>query len=93
MNLAWKDIRSQGLRFLFTGLGLGLLFAIVLAMGGIYRGMVADATMLVDAVGADLWVTSRTRSASGSWGCPGPETAAPTSPSLPVARWGWPTAR
>lgn len=59
MNLAWKDIRSQGLRFLFTGLGLGLLFAIVLAMGGIYRGMVADATMLVDAVGADLWVVQR----------------------------------
>ena len=59
MNLAWKDIRSQGLRFVFTGLGLGLLFAIVLAMGGIYRGMVTDATMLVDAVGADLWVVQR----------------------------------
>lgn len=59
MNLAWKDIRRQGLRFFLTGLGLGLLFAIVLAMGGIYRGMVADATMLIDAVGADLWVVQR----------------------------------
>lgn len=59
MNLAWKDIRRQGLRFLFTGLGLGLLFAIVLAMGGIYRGMVVDATLLVDATGADLWVVQR----------------------------------
>ncbi|MDP2306830.1 MAG: ABC transporter permease [Pseudomonadota bacterium] len=59
MNLAWKDIRRQGLRFVFTGLGLGLLFAIVLAMGGIYKGMVADATVLVDAVGADLWVVQR----------------------------------
>ena len=35
MNLAWKDIRRQKLRFVFTGLGLGLLFSIVLAMGGI----------------------------------------------------------
>ena len=59
MNLAWKDIRRQKLRFVFTGLGLGLLFSIVLAMGGIYRGMVADATMLIDAVGADLWVVQR----------------------------------
>ncbi|MDP2316413.1 MAG: ABC transporter permease [Pseudomonadota bacterium] len=59
MNLAWKDIRRQGLRFVLTGLGLGLLFSVVLAMGGIYRGMVADATMLVDAAGADLWVVQR----------------------------------
>jgi putative ABC transport system permease protein len=59
VNLAWKDIRRQGPRFVLTGLGLGLLFAVVLAMGGIYRGMVADATMLVDAVGADLWVVQR----------------------------------
>lgn len=59
MNLAWKDIRRQGVRFLFTGLGLGLLFAIVLAMGGIYRGLVADATALVEAVDADLWVVQR----------------------------------
>ncbi len=59
MNLAWKDIRRQKLRFVFTGLGLGLLFAVVLAMGGIYRGMVADATMLIDAIDADLWVVQR----------------------------------
>ena len=28
-------------------------------MGGIYRGMVVDATMLIDAIGADLWVVQR----------------------------------
>jgi putative ABC transport system permease protein len=59
VNLAWKDIRRQKVRFLLTGVGLGLLFAIVLAMGGIYRGLVADATALVDAVDADLWVVQR----------------------------------
>lgn len=59
MNLAWKDIRRQGIRFVLTGAGLGLLFAVVLAMGGIYRGLVADATGLIDAIDADLWVVQR----------------------------------
>jgi putative ABC transport system permease protein len=56
MNLAWKDIRHQWPRFSLTALGLGLLFSIVLAMGGIYRGLVEDATLLVDLAGADLWL-------------------------------------
>lgn len=59
MNLAWKDIRRQAPRFVATGLGLGLLFSVVLAMSGIYRGMVADATALVDATDADLWVVQK----------------------------------
>jgi putative ABC transport system permease protein len=59
MNLAWKDIAHQKPRFLATAAGLGLLFAIVLAMGGIYRGMVEDATLLVDAMGGDLWLVQR----------------------------------
>ena len=59
MNLALKDLRRQKARFGATALGLGLLFAIVLAMGGIYRGLVEDATLLVDRMGADLWVVQR----------------------------------
>lgn len=59
MNLAWKDVRRQPWRFLATGLGLGLLYAIVLAMGGIYRGMVDDAVMMIDTSGADLWIVQR----------------------------------
>lgn len=59
MNLAWKDIRRQAPRFVATGLGLGLLFSVVLAMSGIYRGMVADATALIDATDADLWVVQK----------------------------------
>jgi putative ABC transport system permease protein len=56
VNLAWKDVRRQLPRFVATAFGLGLLFAIVLAMGGIYRGMVEDAVLLVDRMGADLWI-------------------------------------
>lgn len=59
MNLAMKDLRRQKVSFSATALGLGLLFAIVLAMGGIYRGLVEDATLLVDHLGADIWVVQR----------------------------------
>lgn len=59
MNLAWRDVSHQKPRFLATAVGLGLLFAVVLAMGGIYRGMVEDAVVLVDAMDADLWVVQR----------------------------------
>ncbi len=59
MNLAWKDVRHQGLRFVLTGAGLGLLFTVVLAMGGIYRGLTEDATLLVNRMGADLWLVQR----------------------------------
>lgn len=59
MNLALRDLRHQLRRFVATGIGLGLLFAVVLAMGGIYRGLVEDATVLVDRMGADLWIVQR----------------------------------
>lgn len=59
MNLALRDLRHQLRRFVATSIGLGLLFAVVLAMGGIYRGLVEDATVLVDRMGADLWIVQR----------------------------------
>jgi putative ABC transport system permease protein len=59
VNLAFKDLRRQKARFGATALGLGLLFAVVLAMTGIYRGLVADATLLVDRMDAQIWVVQR----------------------------------
>jgi putative ABC transport system permease protein len=56
MNLALRDIQHQPKRFVATAVGLGLLLTIVLAMGGIYRGMVEEAVLLVDRTGADLWI-------------------------------------
>ncbi len=56
MNLALKDVRHNCGRFALTSIGIGLLLMIVMGMGGIYRGLVADATLLVEVVGADLWV-------------------------------------
>jgi putative ABC transport system permease protein len=59
MNLAIRDVRYRLGRFLLTALGLGLLLATVMAMGGIYRGMVEDALSIVRAPGADLWVVQK----------------------------------
>jgi len=56
MNLATKDIRHNLGRFVLTTIGIGLLLMIVMGMGGIYRGLIREATLLVDTVGADLWV-------------------------------------
>jgi len=59
INLAARDIAHARGRFLFTGLGLGLLIGVTLSMTGIYRGMVDDALALLDNSGADLWVVQK----------------------------------
>ncbi len=59
MNLAIKDIRHSFGRFALTTVGVGMLLMVVMGMGGIYRGIIEDATLLVDEVGADLWIVQR----------------------------------
>ena len=59
INLALADIAYARGKFLFTGLGLGLLLGVTLSMAGIYRGMVDDALALLDNSGADLWVVQK----------------------------------
>jgi len=56
MNLAWRDVRHNLFRFVLTCLGLSLLMTVVLAMIGIYNGLIADALNIVRAPKADLWV-------------------------------------
>ena len=56
MNLAYRDIRHNLFRFLLTCVGLGLLLGVVLAMIGIYRGLVVDALTIARAPAIDLWV-------------------------------------
>lgn len=59
MNLVLKDIRYNLGRFALTGLGIGMLLMVVMGMAGIYRGLIEDATLLVERIGADLWVVQR----------------------------------
>ncbi len=56
MNLALKDIRYNLGRFVLTAVGIGLLLMVVMGMGGIYRGLLREATLLVESIGADLWI-------------------------------------
>ncbi|MCK9353840.1 MAG: ABC transporter permease [Gallionella sp.] len=59
INLASRDILHGWGKFVFTGLGLGLLIGVTLTMAGVYRGMVDDARTLIDNAGADLWVVQK----------------------------------
>ena len=59
MNLASKDIRRNPGRFVLTAIGVGMLLMIVMGMGGIYRGIIDDAVLLIDSVEADLWIVQR----------------------------------
>jgi putative ABC transport system permease protein len=59
MNLAGRDIQHNIGRFILTTFGVGLLLMIVMGMGGIYRGLVQDATLLVDRLAVDLWIVQK----------------------------------
>jgi putative ABC transport system permease protein len=59
MNLALRDVRYRLGRFLLTALGLGLLLMTVMAMGGVYQGIIVEALSMVRASGADLWVVQK----------------------------------
>jgi len=59
MNLAIRDIRYNLGRFVLTGVGLGLLIGVVMAMAGIYRGFVVEATAILNAAETDLWVVQK----------------------------------
>ncbi|MDQ3264388.1 MAG: ABC transporter permease [Myxococcota bacterium] len=89
MNLALRDVRRHLARFVGTAAGLGLLLSVVVAMQGIYAGMVDDATILTRAMGADLWLVQRdTRGpfAEGSRIDPSIEARAAAVPGVRSAR-------
>jgi putative ABC transport system permease protein len=59
VNLAFQEVRHHLGRFVATSAVVGLLFTVVLAMAGIYQGLVDDATALLDRMHADLWLVQR----------------------------------
>ncbi len=59
ISLAGRDILQSWGKFVFTGVGLGLLIGATLTMAGVYRGMVDDARVLLENSGADLWVVQK----------------------------------
>ena len=89
MNLALRDVRRHMARFVGTAAGLGLLLTVVVAMQGIYAGLVDDATILTRAMQADLWIVQRDTHgpfAEGSRLDPSIEARAAAVPGVKSAR-------
>ena len=61
MDLAIKDVRRHLGKFIATIVGVGMLFAIVLIMNGIFAGNTADGVWLIENTDTDLWVVERDR--------------------------------
>jgi putative ABC transport system permease protein len=61
MHLAFYDLKLHKGRFIATVFGVGLLFTIVLAMNGLYRGNIFEGLALINATNPDLWVVERYR--------------------------------
>lgn len=61
MDLAIKDVQRHIGKFVATILGVGMLFAIVLIMNGIFQGNTADGVWLIENTDTDLWVVERDR--------------------------------
>jgi len=61
MNLAWLDVKRHVFRFQLTGAGVGLLLCAMIGMVGLYRGVVYEALLIIENVGADLWITQGDR--------------------------------
>ncbi|MCW0232797.1 MAG: ABC transporter permease, partial [Ferrovibrio sp.] len=59
ISLAGRDILHSWGKFVFTGVGLGLLIGVTFTMAGVYRGMVDDGKVLLDNSGADMWVVQQ----------------------------------
>ncbi len=59
ISLAGRDILHAWGKFVFTGIGLGLLIGVTLTMAGVYRGMVDDGKALLNNSRADIWVVQK----------------------------------
>ena len=61
MDLAIRDIAHHKGKFIATVIGVGLLFAVVLSMNGIYRGFIFEGLSAIQVTSPDLWVVERYR--------------------------------
>ncbi len=59
INLAQKDVSHTLGKFIVTAMGVGMLLGIVLIMIGVYRGMISDAKVLINDIGADMWIVQQ----------------------------------
>jgi len=54
--LAWRDITANLMRFVLAAVGVGFLLTGCMGIMGLYRGVVGDALLTIEDIGADLWI-------------------------------------
>jgi putative ABC transport system permease protein len=86
IDLALKMLLDEKVRFAATVLGVGFAAALVLIQVGIFFGLLENASITIDRLNADLWVTSR-NAPNVDFGNPFPEGYVRRVRSIPgVAR-------
>ena len=58
-NLAWKNLLHDKLRFAITVAGVAFAVTLVFVQVGLFLGLLDNASVTIDHLDADLWVTSR----------------------------------
>jgi putative ABC transport system permease protein len=86
IDLALKMLLDEKARFAATVLGVGFASALVLIQVGIFFGLLENASITIDRLDADLWITAR-NTPNVDFGNPFPETYIQRVRSVPgVAR-------
>jgi putative ABC transport system permease protein len=86
IDLALKMLLDEKARFAATVLGVGFSAALVLVQVGLFFGLLENASITIDRLPADLWVTAR-NTPNVDFGNPFPETYVQRVRSVPgVAR-------
>ncbi len=86
IDLALKMMLDQKARFAATVLGVGFAAGLVLVQVGLFFGLLENASITIDKMGADLWITAR-NTPNVDFGNPFPERYVHRVRSIPgVAR-------
>jgi len=59
VDLAWKIVWHDKVRFLITVSGVGFAVALVFIQVGLFRGLLANASVTIERASADLWITAK----------------------------------
>ena len=86
IDLALKMLLDEKVRFAATVLGVGFAAALILVQVGLFFGLLENASITIERLNADLWVTAR-NTPNVDFGNPFPETYVQRVRSIPgVAR-------
>jgi putative ABC transport system permease protein len=86
VDIARKNLLHDRVRFVITVVGITFSVVLILAQFGIYLGMMANASTIIDHSGADIWVTSA-NSANFDFALPFPERKINHVRSVPGVLW------